>query len=153
MAGGELVIITPQTMIPTPPSATGTKLVRVFDRNWMPLTQALVEWDYGTFTLPMIDPMAVELWGNRERGHQISVESTHELAWWIERMEIKDDTMTVLCRPFVDVLRDFTIPDHALVNLWLEAEKRWSIRSAMRALEEAGRRVPHFSEGDALADG
>lgn len=105
------------------------KLVRVWDRNYTLRGQQFVAWNKGTFTIPADDPMAVELWHNSEVRHQITVESTSEMGWWVERMDLaKDGTLIVTCTPHVDVLRKCTIPDWKLVEDWLEAEKQWKSR-------------------------
>lgn len=102
------------------------KLVRVWDRDYNLRGQQFVLWNAGTFTIPADDPLAIELWDRRELGHQITVESTDEMAWWIDRMDrTKDGTLIVTCRPHVDILRDCTVPDWKLVEVWLSAEKRW----------------------------
>ena len=102
------------------------KLVRVWDRDYNLRGQQFVPWNAGTFTIPADDPLAIELWDRRELGHQITVESTAEMAWWIDRMDrTKDGTLIVTCLPHVDILRDCTVPDWKLVEVWLSAEKRW----------------------------
>lgn len=102
------------------------KLVRVWDRDYNLRGQQFAPWNAGTFTIPADDPLAIELWDRRELGHQITVESTDEMAWWIDRMDrTKDGTLIVTCRPHVDILRDCTVPDWKLIEVWLSAEKRW----------------------------
>lgn len=105
------------------------RLVRAWDRNYNLRGQQFVAWNQGTFTIAADDPMAVELWDNREANHQITVESTTEMVWWIERMDrMKDGTLVVTCQPHVDILRKCIIPDWKLVEDWLEAEKQWKAR-------------------------
>lgn len=101
------------------------KLIRVWNRYYDPCGQQFVAWNHGTFTIPADDPLAIELWDNRELGHHITVESTDEMAWWIDRIDKIDNlnTLIVTCRPHIDVIRDYTIPDWKLVSAWLEAEK------------------------------
>jgi hypothetical protein len=113
------------------------KLVRVWDRDYKPRGQQFVAWNHGTFTIPTDDPLAVELWDNRERGHQITVESTDELAWWVDRMDkMADGTLDVTCRPHVDMLRYCITPDWKLVSAWLEAEKAYrQNRFAVRTIK------------------
>jgi hypothetical protein len=106
---------------------TTTRLVRIWDRNYNLRGQAFLEWNGGTFTVAREDPIGIELWDHRELGHQVAVEGTDELAWWIDRMYINrtNGSVTVHCRPYLDVLRDSLILDAKLVELWLLAEKKW----------------------------
>lgn len=107
------------------------RLARAWDRNYNLRGLQFVAWNAGTFTIPADDPMAVELWENRELNHQITVISTSEVAWWIDRMDrTTDGLLVVSCRPHVDVLRKCIIPDWKLVEDWLEAERRWKSEQA-----------------------
>ena len=136
------------------------KLVRVWDRRYNLRGQQFVAWNAGTFTIPADDPMAVELWDRRELNHQITVtvESTDQMAWWIDRMDrTSDGTLIVTCRPYVDILRDFTVPDWKLVEVWLAAEKRWksqqpsdSLRTRIAAAIEQERN--QWAGGDAASE-
>lgn len=100
------------------------KLVRAWDREYNLRGQQFVTWNQGTFTIKTDDPLALELWDNRELGHQITVESTDEMAWWIDRIDRTNlGTLIVTCKPHVDVMRDCTTPDWKLTSAWLEAEK------------------------------
>lgn len=105
--------------------AENMRLVRIWDRNYNLRGQQFVNWHNG-FTVPSTDPMAVELWDNRELQHQVTVESTNELAWYIDRLDrTAEGTLVVTCRPHLDILRRSLVSDAYLVDLWLEAEKRW----------------------------
>jgi hypothetical protein len=109
------------------------KLVRIWDRDWeTQLGQLFVDWEDGTFTLPAVHPVAVELWGNRDSRLRVTVESTPELLWCIDGIELFT-TLTpgaalkvkVICRPFREVSRISLVSDEMLIGLWLDAEKRW----------------------------
>ena len=101
------------------------RLVRIWDRNYNLRGQQFVNWHNG-FTIPNTDPMAVELWDNRELQHQVTVESTNELAWYIDRLDrMAEGLLVVTCRPHLDVLRHSIRSDAYQVELWLAAEKQW----------------------------
>ena len=100
------------------------KLVRIWDRSYNLRGQQFVHWNNG-FTIDATDPIAVELWNNREMLHQVTVESTSELAWCIDRLDrTSDGLLVVTCQPHLDVLRKALVTDAYLVDLWLAAEKR-----------------------------
>lgn len=101
------------------------KLARAWDRNYNLRAQQFVNWHNG-FTIPATTQMAVELWDNRELQHQITVEATDELSWWIDRLDrTSDGQLAVTCRPHIQVLKNCLYPDAYLVDLWLAAEKQW----------------------------
>lgn len=101
-------------------------LVRAWDRDYNPRGQQFVAWNAGTFTIPADDPLAIELWDRRELGHRLTVESTNEMAWWIDRMDrTREGTLIVTCCPYADVLRDYIVPDWKLIGAWLAAEEQW----------------------------
>ena len=103
------------------------RLVRIWDRNWDLRGQHFVQWDDGTFIVALADRVGAELWERcGEMDHQITVESTSQLVWWIDRIERRgDDSLKVVCRPYIDVLRASLISDDYLTWLWLDAEKTW----------------------------
>lgn len=102
------------------------KLVRIWDRDYNLRGQQFVPWKQGTFTIPLQDPMAEELWNNRTTQHQITVEQTSELAWYIHQIDLrKDHTIQVTCKPHIDILREKLATDTYLTELWLTAEKHW----------------------------
>lgn len=105
-------------------------LVRVWDGFQEEVASGFVDWTVAPnggcgFVAPLDDPVANLLFGSPEGNLRLTVYSTWELLWSVDKVRLLWGEYHVHCKPFIDVLRASLVSDEYLVHVWLEAERRF----------------------------